>query len=141
MRLGYTRLGEYSDRLQEAGWAVEAQARASPPLWRSMDWGLFPVYREKNRAGLTVLDRDALPLYTSRFPERVYPSFEAIPPVVVRTLLYVENREALDSLRRYQNPAVEWDRLANAFLDLGLSKVVRGHQLSGGSTLATALSS
>lgn len=39
----------------------------------------------------------------------------------------------------YRNPAVEWDRLAKAALDLGINKLDSGHAISGGSTLATQL--
>ena len=139
VRFGYSRLDDVASRLRDAGWKVEAQARPSPWLRRAMDWGIFPIYREKNTAGLTILDRGDRVAYSRRFPGRVYPDFESIPPAIVDTLLFVENREALDAHRRYQNPAVEWDRLANAFLGLGLSKLFLGSPSGGGSTLATQL--
>jgi len=139
VRLGYSELGKFIERLAGAGYEVKAQARASETFNRLMDFGLYPIYPHKAQGGLTVLDRDGRDLFVSRWPERVYPSFEAIPPVVVNTLLYVENREILDRERPYKNPAVEWDRLAYAALTLGLNKLGVSDQMAGGSTLATQL--
>ncbi len=59
--------------------------------------------------------------------------------MAVRSLLFIENREALDPGSPYQNPAVEWARLGRAFLDLGVNTVNPSHRVSGGSTLATQI--
>jgi membrane peptidoglycan carboxypeptidase len=58
--------------------------------------------------------------------------------LIVKSLLYVENRNILDD-GPYSNPAVEWNRLAKAVGDLTLNKVYPAHPISGGSTLATQL--
>lgn len=138
-RLGYSEIGRFTERLTGAGYEVKAQARAGRTFNRLMDLGLYPIYAQKPQAGLTIFDRDGRELFVSRWPERIYPSFEAIPPLVVNTLLFAENRELLDREHPYKNPAVEWNRLAYAALTLGLNKLGLGDQLAGGSTLATQL--
>ena len=138
-RLGYTKLPVFLERLQASGYTVEAQARNSLLAVHLMDRGLYPIYREKVQSGLQILDRNHRPIFLSTYPQRTYPDFESIPPLVVKTLLFIENREVLDTTNPYRNPSVEWDRLAGAFIDLGLNAINRHHRLSGGSTLATQI--
>ncbi|MBL8175220.1 MAG: transglycosylase domain-containing protein [Bryobacterales bacterium] len=138
-RLGYLRLNDVLTRMRRNGFRVEAQARWSERLNQIASFGMFPIYKEKTQAGLRVLDRDGSALHESIFPERAYGEFKDIPPLIVRSLLYIENREILDGWAASRNPAVEWDRLAKAVVDFGVKKVHSGHQISGGSTLATQL--
>jgi membrane peptidoglycan carboxypeptidase len=138
-RLGYTRLPVFLERLQGAGYAVDRQARPSPQMGRLVARGLFPIYREKSQAGLAVTDRRGESLYETHVPERVFESFDAIPPLIVKTLLFVENREILDSERPNLNPAVEWPRLAKAIGFDILGRLGREGQPIGASTLATQL--
>ena len=72
-------------------------------------------------------------------PTRVYSRFEEIPPLVVHTLLFIENRELRETASASRNPAIERDRLIHAAFDLGLRAVDPIHPVSGGSTLATQL--
>jgi len=138
-RLGYTKLNDRISRLKRLGYEVEGQARWSPRLNTIANYGMFPIYREKAQAGLHVLDRNGKPLHATMYPEHTYHEFASIPPVVVRTALYIENREILDGWAQQRNPAIEWDRLAKAVLDYGVKQVNRNHSISGGSTLATQL--
>ena len=137
-RLGYSHLKTALPRLERANYEIIAQAEWSPMLRNLARVGIFPVYREKTQAGLQMTGHDDKPLFQSRYPERVYASFEEIPPLVVHSLLFIENREMLEPRTPYQNPAVEWDRLAKAMYDSTLAKL-SSHQASGGSTLATQL--
>lgn len=139
IRLGYSKIGDFVQRLEANGYEVLAQTRASETFNRLMDLGLYPIYDRKPQAGITILDRDGRELFATRWPERIYPSFEAIPPVVVNSLLYIENREILDQRYPFKNPAIEWDRLAYAGLTLGLNKLGLASEIAGGSTLATQL--
>ena len=66
-------------------------------------------------------------------------AYSSIPPLVVQTLLFIENRHMLDSKHPTRNPAVEWDRLGKAVIDYSLHKVDSKHPVVGGSTLATQL--
>ena len=72
-------------------------------------------------------------------PPCTYRRFEDIPPVIVNSLLFIENREILDADTPYRNPSVEWPRLAGAVFDVGLNLVYPAHRISGGSTLATQI--
>ncbi len=139
IRLGYERLPAFLERLARAGHQIRAQARTESAVARLVDRLAFPVYREKTQAGLALLDRAGRPLFLARYPRRMYADFEAIPPVVVRTLLFIENREILDEGHPHLNPAVEWDRFAKAVLGLGYRLVEPAHAVAGASTLATQL--
>ena len=138
-RLGYTRIPAFVGSLGEQGYQVERQARLSPGLLSFIDLGGFPVYREKSQAGLTILDRRDDEIFRARYPERVFAEFESIPPLVVETLLFIENRELMDLSSPTRNPAVEWDRFAAASVNALVSAVVPTGQRFGGSTLATQI--
>lgn len=137
--LGYSRLPKFLARLEKRGFQVQAQARVSEWFLKSASWGLYPIYREKAQAGIQVLGPAGDSLYTARFPGRIYDTYESIPPIIVNSLLFIENREITDEAFPKRNPAVEWDRFAKAILDLGVHKVYSGHSISGGSTLATQM--
>ena len=138
-RLGYTQIPAFLRSFEEQGYKVERQARLSPGLKSFVDLGGFPVYAEKSQAGLSIYDSSSRELYRARHPERVFSDFHAIPPVVVATLLFIENRELLDHNLPIRNPAVEWDRLAAAAVNALVSPVIPTNQHFGGSTLATQL--
>ncbi len=138
-RLGYAGLPELTRRLGARGFAVTQQARLSERHLEVIAHGAFPIYREKTQAGLTLLDRDRAVAFARRLPERVFPDFEAIPPLVVDSLLFIENRELLDAATPRRNPAVEWDRLASLVPDLLARVVEPGRKLAGASTLATQM--
>lgn len=139
VRLGYARLPSFLKRLQASGYRIDSQARLSPGLQQVAGSGLFAAYREKTQAGLQVVDRDGRPLYSVRNPGRVYERFETIPPLVVMTLLFIEDRQLLDTRRPHRNPAVEWDRLGKAVGINALTFVGDQRRVIGGSTLATQL--
>jgi len=138
-RLGYTRLGGFIERLEGAGYRVERQARLSPGLDRLAAWGVAVPYHEKTRAGLEVLDREDRRLYATRYPGQVYVRFEAVPPLLVNTLLFIENRELLDAGHPYRNPVVDWRRLAKAIGIEALGRVGGDRASIGASTLPTQL--
>jgi len=138
LRLGYARLPRYLERLAPE-FEVVRQARLSPIHARLVDLGIFPIYDEKVTAGLRVVDRNGRELLALAYPQRVYDDFPSIPPLVVRTLLFIENRELLDERHPRRNPAVEWDRLARALLEKGVEPLRPSRRVAGGSTVATQL--
>lgn len=138
-RLGYSLLPDFIRRLEAAGYQVQAQARNSKFFMLAAWLGLYPPYREKTQAGIHILDRLNRPLYQSEYPTRAYPAFNSIPPIVVETLSFIENRHLMDPKHPYRNPAIEWSRLARAALDFSMHEVDRHRPVSGGSTLATQL--
>lgn len=138
-RLGYASLPQLLERLQQRGFLVAEQVRFSPALLDYSQRGYFPPFREKPQAGLTISDCRGLPLYQFRYPQQLYASFAEIPPLIVGSLLYIENRHLLDPDQPQANPAVDWPRFAKAALSqLGKLFGVQ-EQSAGGSTLATQL--
>lgn len=137
--LGYARMPAFLSRLEAAGYHVEAQARPSELFALISRTSLYPIYNPKDQAGLQIVDRNGAPFYSFDRPERIYLAYSDIPPLIVQTLLFIENRHMLDPSHPYRNPAVEWDRLTKAILDYGEHLVDHGHPVVGGSTLATQL--
>ncbi|MEG1325698.1 MAG: transglycosylase domain-containing protein, partial [Janthinobacterium sp.] len=137
-RLGYASLPDFISKLNARDYAVTAQARMSPKMVQLVDRGIFATYHEKNRAGLSILDCRAAPLFAASYPERMFDGFADAPPALVQSLLFIENRELLDPGTPMRNPAVEWDRLSKAILDKALN-LFGGHRGGGGSTLATQI--
>ncbi|NOT85389.1 MAG: carboxypeptidase [Methylococcaceae bacterium] len=139
VRLGYVGLPNFIARLQKQNFAVTAQSRISPLQAKLSDLGLYSVYHEKERAGLRILDDKNQLLFESIYPKQVYPSLESIPPLVLNTLLYIENRKLLDEHYAHLNPAVEWTRFGKATLDVLKKSLGVDINAAGGSTLATQL--
>ena len=138
-RLGYSSLGEFLPRLLKRNFVIEAQTRFSPELMSYADKGLFVPYAEKIQAGLSITDCRAAPLYQYNYPQQLYSSFASIPPVVVNSLLFIENRFLLDPRQPLANPAVDWPRFGMAAWSQVAKLLHVPGQSAGGSTLATQL--
>jgi len=138
-RLGYTQLSGWLEALKARGYAIEAQAQLSPGLARAVDAGLFAPYREKQQAGLDILDWHGKPIFSSRYPRAIYEDFESIPPLVIATLAFIEDRGVLNPRTPHRNPAIAWERLGQALVDQFAQAFDPDRNASGGSTLATQL--
>jgi membrane peptidoglycan carboxypeptidase len=139
LRLGYSALDEFLPRLLKRNYVITEQARFSPALLSYTDKGLFVPYSEKIQAGLSITDCRAAPLYRYNYPQQLYASFESIPPVVVNSLLFIENRFLLDPKQPLANPAVDWPRFGMAAWSQVAKLLHLPGQSAGGSTLATQL--
>ncbi len=139
LRLGYVALPNFIQRLRALGFTITTQARVSPKLAQVVDSGFFPMYHEKTQAGLRLFDQAGNVVYSTTVPTRVYRTFDDIPPVVLQTLLFIENRELFDARYPQRNPAVEWDRFGLAAVHTLLRVLPFRIARSGGSTLATQL--
>jgi membrane peptidoglycan carboxypeptidase len=138
-RLGYALLPSIQQRLLQRGFEITTQARDSERMLSLADNGLFLPYEEKDRAGLQLFDGTGAPLFAAQFPGRVYDDFDAIPPLVVNSLLFIEDRYLLDPNQPNRNPAIDWGRFSRALADQGV-RVFNHHQSQpGGSTLATQI--
>jgi membrane peptidoglycan carboxypeptidase len=138
-RLGYVGLPSFIRRLAARHFVVERQARQSRALREFMAAGGYAVYREKSQAGLVLRDRSGELLEDSRYPSFAYQSFGGIPPVLVNTLRFIEDRDLLDPERPYRNPAIEWRRFV-LVAAARLGAVFDGSLRRGGaSTLATQI--
>jgi membrane peptidoglycan carboxypeptidase len=138
-RLGYATLPRFIADLTANGFSVKDQARWSPGLSRFVERGAFPVYREKDVAGLSIFDRTDDEIYRTRFPEKTYRDFASVPPLVVKSLVYIEDRYLLDSQYPDHNAAVDWKRLALAAAGRVARMVIPHFSEGGGSTLATQI--
>ena len=139
IRFGYTRIPAFTERLEKQGFEIASQARISPAMVEMADTGLFLPYHEKTQDGLTIYGANGGTLFKSHTPQRVFKDFATVPPLVRDTLLFIENRELLTTDNPHRNPAVEWDRLAQAILDKLIQAVNPSHSVPGGSTLATQI--
>jgi len=136
---GYSRLGDFGRRLKAAGYTVVEQARQSPGMVRFLRWGVTPPYREPTVAGLVVHDFRGNALYDAGLRDVLFPDFEGIPPLIVNTLVFLENRELTNPTNPGSNPAIDWRRLAKAG-GLYVARAVGFPVHSqGGSTLAVQL--
>ena len=138
-RLGYSDLGEFLPRLLKRNYVIESQARFSEALMDYSRHGLFIPYAEKLQAGLSITDCRATPLYQFNYPPQLYARFTDVPPLLVHSLLFIENRELLDPDPAQANPAVDWPRFAKAAWSQLAHQLHLPGQTAGGSTLATQL--
>lgn len=139
LRFGYAHLPRFTERLQARGFIIAEQSRFSPELLRYADWGFFPPYREKTHAGLQLRDARSRIMHESRYPHRRYADFESIPPIIVESLLFIENRVLLDADRPLLNPAVDWPRFGRALLAQAGRHLGDAAHSPGASTLATQI--
>jgi membrane peptidoglycan carboxypeptidase len=138
-RLGYAQLPDAIEALRARHFVVERQAVPSPRLREFIDLGGFALYREKDHAGLQLLDRAGASIYTSDYPQRLYGDFAQVPPLVGDTLLFIEDRHLLDADQAQHNPAVDWDRFGLAILGQAAGWIEPRLKQGGASTLATQI--
>ncbi|MEN9866402.1 MAG: hypothetical protein RL748_1992, partial [Pseudomonadota bacterium] len=138
-RLGYANLATFLQRLKNKDFSITEQARMSPGMLDLIDRGAFAPYQEKTQVGLQISDCRNDTLFKSRFPERVFDSFQSMPPLLVDSLLFIENRELLDPTWPKRNPAVEWERFGKAVLEQLRRTLQPEKRSAGGSTLATQI--
>ena len=138
-RLGYAGLPVFLGQLRSRDFEIVQQARISTGMAQIVDQGYFAPYPEKTQSGLSILDCHNDSLFQERYPKRVFERFDDIAPILVQSLLFIENRELLDPSHPKRNPAVEWDRLANAVLIKARSAITGDGRTPGGSTLATQI--
>jgi membrane peptidoglycan carboxypeptidase len=138
-RLGYSKLPVFIDKLKARNFLVTQQARISEGMTELLDAGFFAPYPEKIQGGLTIQDCRKDTLFEESYPARVFERFDDVAPELVHSLLFIENRELLDTANPKRNPAVEWDRLAHAVAIKGQNLITGQGNAPGGSTLATQI--
>lgn len=138
-RLGYVALPEIIERLRQHHFVIAKQAVPSPALDRFVADGGYAPYAEKTTAGLTLRSDDGKVLEAQRFPADTYADFASVPPLVVNTLLFIEDRHLLDADEPERDPVVDWPRVSQAILGRLAGFVDRRWERGGGSTLPTQL--
>lgn len=136
---GYARLSEFARRLEGRGYRLIQQARFSPTLAFLAKSGVTPPWREPSAAGLVIRGADGDTLYDALSDHHTIDRYDDIPPVVVRTLLYIENRELSRDGNPWANPAVDWGRFALATALYAGNRAGLPVRVEGGSTLAVQL--
>lgn len=139
VRLGYTLLPSIERRLRERGFTVASQARNSDRMLSLADDDLFIPYEEKDQAGLRLYDATGEALFGDDYPKRIYRNFDAVPPLIVNALLFIEDRHLLDADEPNRNPAIDWTRFGRALADQGARFFNHSQPQPGGSTLATQI--
>ena len=138
-RLGYSYLPFFVKALSNEDYNVATQMRASARYQSLLADGIYPIYRAKTVAGLSLSDRNGEALYNASYPSHVFGDFHNIPPLLVRTLLHIENRELLEPAPVTHNPVIEWNRFFYAAVGQVMQKFVPSFSTGGGSTLATQI--
>ncbi|HEX5454445.1 MAG TPA: transglycosylase domain-containing protein [Stellaceae bacterium] len=138
-RYGYSELPDFISALEAHRYRIDSQAQWSPGLLRFVNLGAYPIYREKDQAGLRIYDRTGNQIYAAWFPRWAYQKFDSIPPLAVKTLTFIEDRYLFDPHEPDRNPAIEWKRFAQAAAGRVLGLVFPNLRDGGGSTLATQI--
>jgi membrane peptidoglycan carboxypeptidase len=139
LRLGYAKLPSFIDSLKERDFSIVRQSAQSPALAEFTTKHGYAVYREKEVAGLTLHDRDGTPFYKTGYPQHLFGNFDAIPPLIVNALLFIEDRSLLDNEHPRQNPAVTWHRFVLAAAGQVGGVLDPSLRQGGASTLATQI--
>jgi membrane peptidoglycan carboxypeptidase len=100
--------------------------------------GISPPYVEPPETGLDIRGADGVSLFRHAQSEFLFAKMDDIPPLLVKTLLFLEDRDLNHPASPWQNPAIEWDRLFKAtFLYIAQASIEVPVQ--GASTLAVQL--
>jgi len=138
-RLGYAHMPEFERRLEAEGYQVTQQAHFSPLLAFLAGWGINPPYRVPGAPGLVIRGVDGQLLYDARPASGLLRSYDEIPDLVVKSLLFIEDRELGQPADPYSNPVIDWDRLVKAGLTYTADRLGLPVRVQGGSTLATQM--
>ena len=136
VRRGYTRIPEFTRALESEGFRITEQARFSPALALAARVGISPPYREPAVAGLAIEGADGSDLFEASDHTNGFSSYQDIPPIVARSLLFIENRELDKTTSPWSNPAIDWGRWAKAVLVYSARRLGLPVHVEGGSTLA-----
>jgi membrane peptidoglycan carboxypeptidase len=138
-RRGYSKLGVFQSRLEAEGYRVTQQVRQSPAMRRLLSQGISPPYIEPPETGMDIGGADGVPLFRYAQSDFLFKELDEIPQLLVKTLLFLENRDLDRPASSWQNPVIEWDRLFKAFFLYAGSKLHLPMSVQGGSTLAVQL--
>jgi membrane peptidoglycan carboxypeptidase len=138
-RRGYSKLAGFQSRLESQGYQVTQQVRQSETMLGLIGRGISPPYVERPETGLDIRGTDGLSLFRYAQADFLFQKIDDIPPMLVKTLLFLENRDLDRPKSPWQNPVIEWDRLFKAGLMYIGSKLYLPVPVQGGSTLAVQL--
>ena len=138
-RRGYSKLPLFLSRLEAQKYRVTRQVRQSETMRTLLERGISPPYPEWPAAGLEIHGAEGASLFRYGQGEFLFDKIEAIPPLLVKTLLFLENRDLDRPATPWQNPVIEWDRTVKAAMLYVGAKLNLPVPVQGGSTLAVQL--
>lgn len=103
-RRGYSKMPAFQARLEAHGYQVSRQVRQSEKMVDLVKQGISPPYVEPPEAGLDIRGADSTPLFRHAQSEFLFGKMEDIPPALVKTLLFLEDRDLDDPASPWQNP-------------------------------------
>jgi len=138
-RRGYSKLPAFQSKLESQGYKVSQQTRQSETMLTLIERGVSPPYLERPDTSLEIMGADGAPLFRYAQSDFLFEKLDGIPPLLVKTLLFLENRDLDRPATSWQNPVIEWDRTVKAALFYIGSKLQLPVAVQGGSTLAVQL--
>jgi membrane peptidoglycan carboxypeptidase len=138
-RRGYSKLPAFQSRLESQGYKITHQVRQSETMLTLFEHGISTPYTERPDAGLDIRGVDGESLFRYGQSEFLFGKIDDIPPLLVKTLLFLENRDLDRPATSWQNPVIEWDRILKAALMYVGAKLQLPVPVQGGSTLAVQL--
>jgi membrane peptidoglycan carboxypeptidase len=138
-RRGYSKLATFQARLDAHGYRITRQAQQSAQMFNLIERGISPPYEEPTATGLYIRGDGGVALFRHAQSEFLFAKIEDIPSLLVKTLLFLEDRDLEQPASPWKNPAIEWDRLFKAALLYVGSKLHLEVPVQGGSTLAVQL--
>lgn len=138
-RFGYSKLPEWLERLQKTGFHISQQSQFSDSLLRYTDYGFYPPYNEKSQAGLIINGCKQELMYQAQAPAMQFATLQEMAPVLVKSLLFVEDRTLLTPEHSRANPVLNLPRLGAAVWSQLQRAAGIPAAAAGGSTLATQL--
>ena len=129
----------FNPGLTAQNYRVTQQVRQSETMLSLLEHGVSPPYPERPDTGLEIRGVDGSPLFRYGQSEFLFGKIDDIPPLLVKTLLFLENRDLDHPATPWQNPVIEWDRTLKAALMYVGAKLHLPVPVQGGSTLAVQL--
>src|ERR1043166_1395478 len=106
-RRGYSKLGAFQSRLENQGYRVTTQTRQSETMMKLLGRGISPPYTEPPETGMDIRGADGLSLFRYAQADFLFKGMDEIPPLLVRTLLFLENRDLDRPASPWQNPVID----------------------------------
>lgn len=138
-RYGYHQIAHWQEKLQSSGFILSEQSRFSDSLLRYSQFGFNPPYAAGRFPALKIQGCRNDTLYSVNSPAFRFAALQDVAPVIVRTLLFIEDRELLTPDHIRANPVLNLPRLGAAVWSQLQRAAGIPAAAAGGSTLATQL--
>ena len=113
-RYGYHQLPLWQTHLIQNGFNLSAQSRFSAGLQRYSNWGFNPPFIQQHYPALSLQGCKQDLLYQFNAPALRFNDLAEVAPVIVQSLLFIEDRDLLSPKHPRANPVVNLPRLGAA---------------------------